>query len=72
MISPLYPGSISPGPLTTETAPGMSGLRAGAVVFVGVGTKFQIWDKERFAPVLARTLENARALRDSLSNGGVA
>jgi MraZ protein len=40
-----------------------------AIVFVGVGTKFQIWDKERFAPVLAKTLENARALRESSGNG---
>lgn len=34
-----------------------------AIVFVGAGTKFQIWDKERFSPVLARTLDNARAMR---------
>jgi MraZ protein len=48
-----------------------AGLKEGeAIVFVGVGTKFQIWDKTRFAPVLAKTLENARALRDSLSSGG--
>src|SRR5215472_3088344 len=38
-----------------------AGLKEGeAVVFVGLGTKFQIWDRERFAPVLARTLESAR------------
>ena len=39
------------------------------IAFVGVGTKFQIWDKERFAPVLSKTLENARALRESSGNG---
>ncbi len=48
-----------------------AGLKEGeAIVFVGHGTKFQIWDKERFAPVLARTLDNARALRESSGNGG--
>ena len=47
-----------------------AGLSEGqAIVFVGLGTKFQIWDSERFAPVLSKTLENARALRESSSNG---
>jgi len=47
-----------------------AGLKEGAgVVFVGLGTKFQIWDSERFAPVLARTLGNARALRDAAGGG---
>jgi MraZ protein len=47
-----------------------AGLQEGqAIVFVGVGTKFQIWDSGRFAPVLSKTLENARALRESSSNG---
>jgi MraZ protein len=41
-----------------------------AIVFVGLGTKFQIWDGETFKPVLARTLENARALRDASKIGG--
>jgi MraZ protein len=39
------------------------------IIFVGLGTNFQIWNRERFAPVLARTLENARTLRESSSNG---
>ena len=48
-----------------------AGLREGeAVIFVGLGTKFQIWDRERFAPVLARTLDNARALREAASTKG--
>jgi len=34
-----------------------------AIIFVGSGSKFQIWDGERFAPVLAKTLDNARAIR---------
>ncbi|HEY5048381.1 MAG TPA: hypothetical protein VII49_10195 [Rhizomicrobium sp.] len=47
-----------------------AGLKEGEpIVFVGLGTKFQIWDRERFAPVLAQTLENARALRDASGNG---
>jgi MraZ protein len=47
-----------------------AGLKEGdAIVFVGLGTKFQIWDKERFGPVLAKTLDNARALRESSGNG---
>lgn len=47
-----------------------AGLKEGeAIVFVGLGTKFQIWNQERFAPVLARTLDNARALRDSSKTG---
>jgi MraZ protein len=40
------------------------------VVFVGLGTKFQIWNPETFRPVLSRTLENARTLRDGPMNGG--
>lgn len=44
----------------------------GPIVFVGLGTKFQIWDKARFAPVLARTLDNARVMRDSSKSGGAA
>ena len=48
-----------------------AGLKEGEpIVFVGLGTKFQIWDKERFAPVLARTLESARAIRDSSAGSG--
>jgi MraZ protein len=47
-----------------------AGLKEGApIVFVGLGTKFQIWDQERFAPVLARKLENARNLREATGNG---
>lgn len=40
-----------------------------SIVFVGVGAKFQIWDGEHFKPVLARTLDNARALRGASKNG---
>ena len=46
-----------------------AGLKDG-VIFVGLGTKFQIWDAESFRPVLARTLENARVLRDASKSGG--
>lgn len=41
-----------------------------SVIFVGIGTKFQIWDPENFKPVLARTLDNARTLRSASKNGG--
>lgn len=40
-----------------------------AVVFVGLGTKFQIWNRERFAPILSATLDSARALRDAAKSG---
>jgi len=43
-----------------------------SVIFVGIGTKFQIWDPENFKPVLARTLDSARALRDASKSGGAA
>ncbi len=33
------------------------------VTFVGMGRKFQIWDSERFAPVLAERLKRALAQR---------
>jgi MraZ protein len=47
-----------------------AGLEEGdTIVFVGLGTKFQIWDRERFAPILAKTLDSARALRESSGNG---
>jgi len=50
-----------------------AGLQEGEpIVFVGLGTKFQIWNRERFAPVLAKTLENARTLRESSGNGSSA
>jgi MraZ protein len=39
------------------------------VTFVGMGRKFQIWDSERFAPVLAERLKRALAARNA---GGVA
>ena len=39
------------------------------VTFVGMGRKFQIWDSERFAPVLAERLKRALAARNA---GGAA
>jgi MraZ protein len=36
------------------------------VTFVGMGRKFEIWDTQRFAPVLNERLASARALRKSL------
>jgi MraZ protein len=48
-----------------------AGLKEGAaIMFVGLGTKFQIWDQERFGPMLAQKLENARVLRGSSAAGG--
>lgn len=48
-----------------------AGLKEGdAIVFVGHGSKFQIWDKERFAPVMAKTLDSARSIREFSGNGG--
>ena len=41
-----------------------------SVIFVGKGTKFQIWAPENFKPVLAHTLDNARTLRSASKNGG--
>ena len=35
------------------------------VTFVGMGRKFQIWDSERFAPVLAERLKRALAARNA-------
>ncbi|HEX4293786.1 MAG TPA: hypothetical protein VHZ29_06610 [Rhizomicrobium sp.] len=35
------------------------------VTFVGMGRKFQIWDSERFAPVLAERLKRALAQRNA-------
>jgi MraZ protein len=35
------------------------------VTFVGMGRKFQIWDSERFAPVLAERLRRALAQRNA-------
>ncbi|HEY2444420.1 MAG TPA: hypothetical protein VGI20_01605 [Rhizomicrobium sp.] len=35
------------------------------VTFVGMGRKFEIWDTERFAPVLNERIAAARALRKS-------
>lgn len=35
------------------------------VTFVGMGRKFEIWDTQRFAPVLAERLAAARAMRKS-------
>jgi len=35
------------------------------ITFVGMGRKFEIWDTERFAPVLNERLASARALRKS-------
>jgi len=35
------------------------------VTFVGMGRKFQIWDSERFAPVLADRLKRALAQRNA-------
>lgn len=35
------------------------------VTFVGMGRKFEIWDTQRFAPVLNERLASARALRKS-------
>ena len=35
------------------------------VTFVGMGRKFQIWDSERFAPVLAERLKRALAVRNA-------
>ncbi len=41
-----------------------------SVIFVGLGTKFQIWEPDSFKPVFARTIDNVRALRDASKNGG--
>ncbi len=35
------------------------------VTFVGLGRKFQIWDKERFDSILQERLARARALREA-------
>ncbi|MGD0192989.1 MAG: hypothetical protein ABSD74_19805 [Rhizomicrobium sp.] len=48
-----------------------AGLQEGdPVMFVGLGTKFQIWHQDRCSEMLATKFENARALRDSSGNGG--
>lgn len=33
------------------------------VTFIGMGRKFEIWDRERFAPVFSERINRARALR---------
>ena len=35
------------------------------VTFIGMGSKFQIWDSETFAPVQAERLKRARAVRNA-------
>jgi MraZ protein len=50
-----------------------AGLKENApIVFVGLGTKFQIWDQERYEPVRVKNLENARAMRESSSKESAA
>jgi MraZ protein len=39
------------------------------VTFVGLGRKFQIWDKERFDSILQERLARARVLRDAPAAG---
>ena len=40
------------------------------VTFIGMGTKFQIWEPERFAQMRETRLKRALAVRDAQKNGG--
>jgi MraZ protein len=40
------------------------------VVFVGMGTRFQLWEPDSFKPVLARGIDNVRTQRNASKNGG--
>lgn len=40
------------------------------VTFIGMGTKFQIWEPERFAEMRAARLKRALAYRDAQRTGG--